>query len=159
MQHTNPSSATASPAVSSLPDLPEPGGLCAIHQPNPFPRLTTLAKLFVRRPDQRCGRVGRLMGVAAGFDGWPVEEERWWSAGFGVGEDGGEGGSAGAGGGVCDVAVRRGVGGTVLGPDQRPLGTGECRTGLGRAAHAHRSRKSPGKAKAPRPAEAGRGAK
>ncbi|MFF1418251.1 WbqC family protein [Streptomyces sp. NPDC058280] len=37
---------TASPAVSSLPDLPEPGGLCAIHQPNLFPRLTTLAKLF-----------------------------------------------------------------------------------------------------------------
>ncbi|MFE9178101.1 WbqC family protein [Streptomyces sp. NPDC007126] len=36
----------ASPAVSSLPDLPEPGGLCAIHQPNLFPRLTMLAKLF-----------------------------------------------------------------------------------------------------------------
>ncbi|MFJ1595738.1 WbqC family protein [Streptomyces sp. NPDC088261] len=36
----------ASPAVSSLPDLPRPGGLCAIHQPNLFPRLTTLAKLF-----------------------------------------------------------------------------------------------------------------
>ncbi|MFM9452408.1 WbqC family protein [Streptomyces europaeiscabiei] len=45
MQHTNPSSATASPAASS-PDLPEPGGLCAIHQPNWLPRLTTLAKLF-----------------------------------------------------------------------------------------------------------------
>lgn len=46
MERTNPSSATASPAVSSPPDLPEPGGLCAIHQPNLFPRLTTLAKLF-----------------------------------------------------------------------------------------------------------------
>ena len=46
MQRTNPSSVTASPAVSSLPDLPDPGGLCAIHQPNLFPRLTTLAKLF-----------------------------------------------------------------------------------------------------------------
>lgn len=46
MERTNPSSMTASPAVSSLPDLPEPGGLCAIHQPNLFPRLTTLAKLF-----------------------------------------------------------------------------------------------------------------
>lgn len=45
MQHTNPSSATASPAASS-PELPAPGGLCAIHQPNLFPRLTTLAKLF-----------------------------------------------------------------------------------------------------------------
>ncbi|MGG7572895.1 WbqC family protein [Streptomyces sirii] len=45
MPHTNPSSATASPAAS-LPDLPPPGGLCAIHQPNFFPRLTTLAKLF-----------------------------------------------------------------------------------------------------------------
>ncbi|MFI6121672.1 WbqC family protein [Streptomyces sp. NPDC051064] len=46
MQRTNPSSVMASPAVSSLPDLPVPGGLCAIHQPNLFPRLTTLAKLF-----------------------------------------------------------------------------------------------------------------
>ncbi|GAA1158747.1 hypothetical protein GCM10009654_13610 [Streptomyces hebeiensis] len=46
MERTNPSSTTASPAVSSPPDLPEPGGLCAIHQPNLFPRLTTLAKLF-----------------------------------------------------------------------------------------------------------------
>ncbi|MFJ2420726.1 WbqC family protein [Streptomyces brevispora] len=36
---------TASPAVSLL-DLPELGGLCAIHQPNFLPRLTTLAKLF-----------------------------------------------------------------------------------------------------------------
>ncbi|WP_432093185.1 WbqC family protein [Streptomyces sp. bgisy100] len=35
----------ASPVASS-PDLPLPGGLCAIHQPNLFPRLTTLAKLF-----------------------------------------------------------------------------------------------------------------
>jgi hypothetical protein len=47
MRRTNPSSVMALPAVSSLPDLPEPGGLCAIHQPNLFPRLTTLAKLFV----------------------------------------------------------------------------------------------------------------
>ncbi|RPF40746.1 WbqC-like protein [Streptomyces sp. Ag109_G2-6] len=46
MTRTNPSSATASPAASSAPDLPTPGGLCAIHQPNLFPRLTTLAKLF-----------------------------------------------------------------------------------------------------------------
>ncbi|MFD6802781.1 WbqC family protein [Streptomyces cyaneofuscatus] len=46
MERTNPSSMTASPAVSSFPDLPEAGGLCAIHQPNLFPRLTTLAKLF-----------------------------------------------------------------------------------------------------------------
>lgn len=44
MMRTNPSSATASRAVSS-PDAPVPGGLCAIHQPNLFPRLTTLAKL------------------------------------------------------------------------------------------------------------------
>lgn len=46
MPHTSPSSATASPAASSPSDLPEPGGLCAIHQPNFLPRLTTLAKLF-----------------------------------------------------------------------------------------------------------------
>ncbi len=46
MQHTNPSSVAASPAGSSPPDLPEPGGLCSIHQPNFLPRLATLAKLF-----------------------------------------------------------------------------------------------------------------
>jgi hypothetical protein len=46
MPPSNPSSATASPAASSPPDLPEPGGLCSIHQPNLLPRLTTLAKLF-----------------------------------------------------------------------------------------------------------------
>ncbi|MGW6145574.1 WbqC family protein [Streptomyces sp. NPDC055140] len=46
MERTNPSSTTALPAASSLLDLPKPGGLCAIHQPNLFPRLTTLAKLF-----------------------------------------------------------------------------------------------------------------
>jgi len=46
MQPTHPSSATASPTTSSPPDLPTPGGLCAIHQPNFLPRLTTLAKLF-----------------------------------------------------------------------------------------------------------------
>ncbi|MFF4170199.1 WbqC family protein [Streptomyces sp. NPDC001744] len=45
MPHTSPSSVTASPAASS-PDQPASGGLCAIHQPNLFPRLTTLAKLF-----------------------------------------------------------------------------------------------------------------
>lgn len=44
MMRTNPSSATASRAALS-PDAPVPGGLCAIHQPNLFPRLTTLAKL------------------------------------------------------------------------------------------------------------------
>jgi len=46
MPRTNPSSATASPAASSIPELPSLGGLCAIHQPNFLPRLTTLAKLF-----------------------------------------------------------------------------------------------------------------
>ncbi|MFF6772672.1 WbqC family protein [Streptomyces sp. NPDC012637] len=45
MPHTSPSSVTASPAASSEPDRPG-GGPCAIHQPNLFPRLTTLAKLF-----------------------------------------------------------------------------------------------------------------
>ena len=45
MPRTSPSSATASPAASSAPD-PRTGGLCAVHQPNFFPRLTTLAKLF-----------------------------------------------------------------------------------------------------------------
>ncbi|MEU7163231.1 WbqC family protein [Streptomyces morookaense] len=39
------SSATASTAAYSPPE-PPPGGLCAIHQPNFFPRLSTLAKLF-----------------------------------------------------------------------------------------------------------------
>src|SRR5689334_10245014 len=46
MERTNPLSVTASPAASSPHDLPAPDGLCAIHQPNLFPRLTTLAKLF-----------------------------------------------------------------------------------------------------------------
>ncbi|WP_405569054.1 WbqC family protein [Streptomyces sp. NBC_01167] len=46
MPRTNLSSPTASTAVSWDPDLPAPGGLCSIHQPNLFPRLTTLAKLF-----------------------------------------------------------------------------------------------------------------
>ncbi|WP_116211642.1 WbqC family protein [Streptomyces olivoreticuli] len=45
MPPTNPSSKTASTAAC-LPLEPPPGGLCAIHQPNFFPRLTTLAKLF-----------------------------------------------------------------------------------------------------------------
>ncbi|MGW5940481.1 WbqC family protein [Streptomyces celluloflavus] len=43
---TNPSSATASPAASSPRNLLTPGGLCAIHQPNSLPRLTTPAKSF-----------------------------------------------------------------------------------------------------------------
>ncbi|MBB4785294.1 WbqC family protein [Streptomyces rapamycinicus] len=46
MPRTNLSSPLASTAVSSSSDLPPPGGLCAIHQPNLFPRLSTLAKLF-----------------------------------------------------------------------------------------------------------------
>ncbi|MFI9231680.1 WbqC family protein [Streptomyces rimosus] len=46
MPPTSHSSRTASTAASSPPDLPPPGGRCAIHQPNFFPRLTTLAKLF-----------------------------------------------------------------------------------------------------------------
>lgn len=46
MPHTSPSSTTASPAASSLLEFPVAGGLCAIHQPNFLPRLTTLGKLF-----------------------------------------------------------------------------------------------------------------
>ncbi|GAA3488103.1 WbqC family protein [Streptomyces cremeus] len=46
MQRTNLSFAPASPAASSPREQSAPGGLCAIHQPNLFPRLTTLAKLF-----------------------------------------------------------------------------------------------------------------
>jgi hypothetical protein len=46
MTRTNLSSPLVSPAVSSSLELPPPGGLCTIHQPNLFPRLTTLAKLF-----------------------------------------------------------------------------------------------------------------
>jgi len=46
MPPTNLSLPSVSTAGSSDPDLPPPGGLCAIHQPNLFPRLTTLAKLF-----------------------------------------------------------------------------------------------------------------
>lgn len=42
----NSSSAAASPATCSDNDPPAPGRLCATHQPNLFPRLTTLAKLF-----------------------------------------------------------------------------------------------------------------
>ncbi|MFF4408458.1 WbqC family protein [Streptomyces sp. NPDC001407] len=45
MPPTSPSSKTASTAASLTPE-PPPGGLCAIHQPNLFPRLSTLAKLF-----------------------------------------------------------------------------------------------------------------
>lgn len=46
MRHIRTSSTQVSPAGSSPPELPPAGGLCAIHQPNVFPRLTTLAKLF-----------------------------------------------------------------------------------------------------------------
>ncbi|MER5780232.1 WbqC family protein [Streptomyces mobaraensis] len=46
MPPTKPSSRTASTADSLPPDPAGAGGLCAIHQPNFFPRLTTLAKLF-----------------------------------------------------------------------------------------------------------------
>jgi hypothetical protein len=46
MPPTSLLSTTASPAASSSSELPAAGGLCAIHQPNLFPRLTTLAKLF-----------------------------------------------------------------------------------------------------------------
>ncbi|MEU0443735.1 WbqC family protein [Streptomyces sp. NPDC006186] len=42
----SPLFAPDSPADSSPRDLPAPGGLCAIHQPNFLPRLNTLAKLF-----------------------------------------------------------------------------------------------------------------
>ncbi|MEV0537077.1 WbqC family protein [Kitasatospora sp. NPDC050463] len=44
---TNVSSPMGSTASSWLAEqLPAPGGVCAIHQPNLFPRLSTLAKLF-----------------------------------------------------------------------------------------------------------------
>ena len=46
MPRTSPLSKPGSPADSSPDDVPLPGGLCAIHQPNVLPRLTTLAKLF-----------------------------------------------------------------------------------------------------------------
>ncbi|WP_413801094.1 WbqC family protein [Streptomyces iranensis] len=46
MPPTNFSFATDLPAVSSVSELPPTGGLCAIHQPNLLPRLSTLAKLF-----------------------------------------------------------------------------------------------------------------
>ncbi|MFF0387949.1 WbqC family protein [Kitasatospora sp. NPDC004615] len=39
-------SETASPAASSTDPPPRPGGVCAIHQPNFLPRLSTLAKIF-----------------------------------------------------------------------------------------------------------------
>ncbi|MFJ9213514.1 WbqC family protein [Streptomyces sp. NPDC102264] len=49
MTPTSASWAPASTAASSAPEPPRlspPGGVCAIHQPNLFPRLSTLAKLF-----------------------------------------------------------------------------------------------------------------
>ncbi|WP_322767625.1 WbqC family protein [Frankia sp. Cr1] len=46
MPPISPSSPSASTSVCSKPERPLPGGLCAIHQPNLFPRLATLAKLF-----------------------------------------------------------------------------------------------------------------
>jgi hypothetical protein len=46
MPHTTLSSPQASTAGSCTSDPPDAGGVCAIHQPNLFPRLATLAKLF-----------------------------------------------------------------------------------------------------------------
>ncbi|MFI5845823.1 WbqC family protein [Catenuloplanes sp. NPDC051500] len=43
---TNASSTPASPPASSPPEPAEPPGICAIHQPNLLPRLTTLAKIY-----------------------------------------------------------------------------------------------------------------
>lgn len=45
MTLTNAFYVPASSAASSAPD-PQRGGVCAIHQPNLFPRLSTLAKLY-----------------------------------------------------------------------------------------------------------------
>ncbi|MFI8529910.1 WbqC family protein [Streptomyces aquilus] len=45
MTHTSASCGPASTAASSAPDLP-PGRVCAIHQPNLFPRVSTLGKLY-----------------------------------------------------------------------------------------------------------------
>ncbi|MCX5317789.1 WbqC family protein [Streptomyces sp. NBC_00154] len=46
MPRTSLSSAPDSPAGSLPHDVPPPRGLCAVHQPNFLPRLSTLAKLF-----------------------------------------------------------------------------------------------------------------
>lgn len=46
MPLTRTSSPQASPVASSHPDRPAKGRRCAIHQPNLFPRLSTLAKLY-----------------------------------------------------------------------------------------------------------------
>lgn len=46
MLPTRLSSMMGSPEGSSLPDWLPTAGLCAIHRPNLFPRLSTLAKLF-----------------------------------------------------------------------------------------------------------------
>lgn len=46
MAPTTTSSVKGSPAGSSAPDTPAWSKLCAIHQPNLFPRLSTLAKIF-----------------------------------------------------------------------------------------------------------------
>ncbi|GAB4086332.1 hypothetical protein GCM10028784_29620 [Myceligenerans cantabricum] len=46
MPPTSTSSEKASPADSSPPNAPPGLRLCAIHQPNLFPRLSTLAKIF-----------------------------------------------------------------------------------------------------------------
>ncbi|MCC2280541.1 WbqC family protein [Streptomyces sp. ET3-23] len=80
MPPTKPSSKTASTAACSPPE-PPPGGLCAIHQPNFFPRLSTLAKLFAadcwivlddvqfaRRDYQHRTRLAALDNTA----------DRWW---------------------------------------------------------------------------------
>ena len=76
MLRTNLSSKPGSTAASSAPDLPLPGGVCAIHQPNLFPRLATLAKLFAAY-----GAVVALFAVLQGLapDGklywiWPLEQ-------------------------------------------------------------------------------------
>ncbi|SCE56287.1 WbqC-like protein family protein [Streptomyces sp. OspMP-M43] len=76
MLRTNPSSTPTSPAASSLPELSSPSSLCAIHQPNFMPRLTTLAKLFAsdhwivlddvqfaRRDYQHRARIATLDGL------------------------------------------------------------------------------------------------
>ncbi|MGW3171037.1 WbqC family protein [Streptomyces sp. NPDC001153] len=50
MTRTSASWAQVSTAASSAPEPPRggpPSGICAVHQPNLFPRLSTLAKLFV----------------------------------------------------------------------------------------------------------------
>lgn len=78
MPRTNPSSKTASPAASSLPELPFPAGLCAIHQLNYLPRLAKLFAAdhwivvddvqFVRRDYQHRARIATFDGL--GLSRW-----------------------------------------------------------------------------------------